>query len=253
MREHDNARIRVTQFGDVGRRKALMHFAVAFPGDDLHMRLGGDVVGQIFVGKHDHAIGAEGLDDGPGITGRAANIGFRLHGGGCVDIGDDGDAAITLAQQAHVGRRDRIGQRATGLEIWKQDRLFRVQQFGGLRHELHTGENDRLCLGLGRFAGERQAVADDVGDAMEDFGRLIIVRENDGVASALQIENGGNVSLGERRLARGRRERSMNARLAFVEVSASIGRTRCLARVWRCCLGREQAVELRSSVKPDLS
>ena len=49
-----------------------------------------------------------------------------------------------------------------------------------------------------RLARQRQAVADDVGDAVEDLRRLVVVRQDDGVALALQLEDGGDV-VGERR------------------------------------------------------
>ena len=45
-----------------------------------------------------------------------------------------------------------------------------------------------MTLGVdpGRLARERQAVADDVRDAMEDFRRHVVVREDHRVASLLQ-------------------------------------------------------------------
>jgi hypothetical protein len=48
---------------------------------------------------------------------------------------------------------------------------------------------DHLGVGFHRLACQRQAVPDDIGDAMEDLGRLVVVREYDGVAVALEIEN----------------------------------------------------------------
>jgi hypothetical protein len=39
---------------------------------------------------------------------------------------------------------------------------------------------------LGGLARELQRVADDVGDAVEDLRRLVVVREDDGVALLLQ-------------------------------------------------------------------
>ena len=41
-----------------------------------------------------------------------------------------------------------------------------------------------------------EAVADDVGDAVEDLRRLIVVRQDDGVAPSLEFEDGVDV-LGE--------------------------------------------------------
>ena len=46
---------------DIGRREALMHLAMAFPGDDLDVGLGGDILRQIFVRQHDDRSDAERL------------------------------------------------------------------------------------------------------------------------------------------------------------------------------------------------
>ena len=46
---------------------------------------------------------------------------------------------------------------------------------------------------LGGLAGELQRVADHVGDAMEDLRRHVVVRQDDGVARALQIVDGLDV------------------------------------------------------------
>ena len=49
-----------------------------------------------------------------------------------------------------------------------------------------------------RHAGEGERVADDVGDAVEDLGRLVIVRQDDGVTLPLQPQDRVDV-LGEGR------------------------------------------------------
>ena len=51
---------------------------------------------------------------------------------------------------------------------------------------MHAGEHDHVGLGFHRHPRQRQAVADQVGDAMEDFRRLVIMRENDRIAAPLQ-------------------------------------------------------------------
>ena len=67
--------------------------------------------------------------------------------------------------------------------------LLGVEQLRRLGHEMDAGEHDHRGIRPHRLARQRQAVADDVGDAMEDLRRLIVVREDDGVALALQGEN----------------------------------------------------------------
>ena len=61
---------------------------------------------------------------------------------------------------------------------------------------MHAGEHDDVGVDLGGFARQQQAVADDVGDAVEDFRRLVVVRQDDGVAASLEFEDGVDV-LGE--------------------------------------------------------
>ena len=167
-------------------REALMHFAMAGPGDDLDVGLGGDVLREIFVRQHDDARHAERFDDLARIARGAADVGFRLHRGRGVDIGDDRHAGIALAQQPHVLGRDRVGERTAGAHVRDQHGLLRIEQLRRLGHEMDAGEHDDIGLDLGRLAGERQAVADDVGDAVEDLRRLVIMRQDHRVARLLQ-------------------------------------------------------------------
>ena len=48
-------------------------------------------------------------------------------------------------------------------------------------------------VGARRLAGQRQAVADDVADRVEDVRRLVVVRQDDRVPLALQLEDRGDV------------------------------------------------------------
>ena len=64
--------------------------------------------------------------------------------------------------------------------------LRRVQQLGGLGHEMHAGQHDHIGIHAHRLARQRQAVAHDIGDAMENFRRLVIMRQDHRVALALQ-------------------------------------------------------------------
>ena len=68
---------------------------------------------------------------------------------------------------------------------------------------MHAGQHDDIGIDCHRLAGERQAVADDVGDAVEDLRRLVVVRQDDGIALPLQIEDGVDI-IGEGRPFDGR-------------------------------------------------
>jgi hypothetical protein len=54
---------------------------------------------------------------------------------------------------------------------------------------------DDALIALGRLARERQAVANRVGDAMEDLRRLVVMREDDRVALLLEGEDRLDVGL----------------------------------------------------------
>ena len=114
-----------------------------------------------------------------------ADVGLGLHFGRRVDVRDDRRAGIALAQQPHVGAGNRFGERTAGSQIGNEHRLVRVDELRGLGHEMHAAENDDVGIGLGRFHCERQRVSDDIGDRIENFRNLIVVREYDRVAFAL--------------------------------------------------------------------
>ena len=79
------------------------------------------------------------------------------------------------------------------LEIGDQHGLFGVQQLGGLGHEMDAGQDDHLGVGLRRLARQGEAVADDVGDAVENVRRLVVVRQHDRVAFPLQPQDRGDI------------------------------------------------------------
>ena len=62
-----------------------------------------------------------------------------------------------------------------------------ARESGRLGHEVHATLDDDLLPHLRGLARKLKRVAADVGHAMKDFGRLIIMRENDGIAFLLQV------------------------------------------------------------------
>ncbi|MNZ68811.1 hypothetical protein D3C78_870870 [compost metagenome] len=66
---------------------------------------------------------------------------------------------------------------------------MRIEQLCRLGHEMHAGENDHIRFHFHRLAGKGKAVADDIGDAVEDFRCLVIMGEDDRVSLALQLED----------------------------------------------------------------
>ena len=60
---------------------------------------------------------------------------------------------------------------------------------------MDTGHDDHVRVHRLGFARQRQAVAGDVGDAVEDFRRHIIVRQDDRIALSLQAQDSLDVVL----------------------------------------------------------
>ena len=58
---------------------------------------------------------------------------------------------------------------------------------------MHARLDDDLGVGLGRLTGERERIPDEIGDAVEDFRRHVIMGEDDRVALALQRVDGGDI------------------------------------------------------------
>ena len=157
------------------------------PCNDLHLGLAGDIGGQETVGNHDHPVGAEAFHHFQRIGRGAADVHFRLHLGRGVDIGDDRNARILAAQGADVGARDRGGERTAGFGVRNQHGLVRAEDFRGLGHEMDAALHDDVGVRLAGDARELERIPDHVGDAIVDFRRLVIMRQDDGVALLFQV------------------------------------------------------------------
>ena len=94
----------------------------------------------------------------------------------------------------------------TGGEIGEQDGFFRRQDRRRFRHEMNAAEDDDVGLRLRGFTREPERVADEVRDVL-DLGALVVVRENDGVATLRQrfdiaLQLGDDFGRGDLRTAR---------------------------------------------------
>jgi hypothetical protein len=67
---------------------------------------------------------------------------------------------------------------------------------------VHAALHDDVGLHLGGFDRELQRVANDVGDAVEDLRRLVIMRQDDRVAGLLQLVDRFDIGRHERPLDR---------------------------------------------------
>ena len=68
---------------------------------------------------------------------------------------------------------------------------------------MHAALDDDVGIDLGRLARELERIADEIGDAVVDFRRLVVVRQDDGVALLLERVDRLDVGREERPFDRG--------------------------------------------------
>ena len=164
------------------------------------------VPAEVLVGEEQHALAAlerprehrlrirRGADDAAVLTAEALERRRRVH----VGHGDDGNAAVgiglgaverlellpALLHRVDVGH---VGHRAAGGEVRQDDGLLGPgEQVGGLGHEVHAAEDDRLGVGLRlRRVGELERVAHEVGVGDDLVALVEVPEDDDAVAEGL--------------------------------------------------------------------
>ncbi len=184
------------------------------------LRLRRDVFRQILVGQEDHGVGVEALDHLHRVRRGAADVDLRLHLGRGVDIGDHRHAREFLAQQPHVLAGDGGGERAAGAQVRDQHGLVGIEDLRGLGHEVHAALHDDVGVDLRRLARELERIADEVGDAVVDFRRLVVVRQDDGVA--LLLERVDRLHIGREERPLDRRDHGLDALVEMRGLAADL-------------------------------
>ena len=95
-------------------------------------------------------------------------------------------AAELLVSAAVIG----LGQRAAGRLVGEQHRPGRVEDLGGLGHEVDAAHRDDLGVGAGGLPRQSERVADEVGHVLH-LGHLVVMSQDDGVALAGQLAHLG--------------------------------------------------------------
>ena len=144
------ARVRGARGFDVGRADAGVDVALAVPDVHAPAELLLDVGAEPHVGaEQDLGVRAVRLvdvaHDVDGVGRGAAVVGQRLDLGGRVDVHHDDALRVLRAPVGELLGVDRGGQRAAGVEVGDQHGLLGAQDRGGLGHEVHAAEDDRLA------------------------------------------------------------------------------------------------------------
>jgi hypothetical protein len=171
-------------------RKGLMHDAGALP--DLHVlaaRLLFDVVAQVAVGEEKNRLfGRNRIDDLNGVARGAEDVRLGLHFDGSIDVTDDDVVGILALEFAYRLDRATHDKTAAGVLVRHDYNPRRIQHFGRLRHEPNTAERNDIAFGFTGFACQLETVADHVRKFL-DLGVLVVVRQQNGTAVALELEN----------------------------------------------------------------
>ena len=129
-------------------------------------------------------------DDSLGVAGGTDDVAQRLHRRAAVDVADDEVIGVRPDELLERRRRAAVGERTARGKVRQQHELVRVEDLGGLRHEVDAAEHDDVRVGARGRLRERQAVADDVGDVL-DVGLLVEVGQDDGVQLAFEARDPG--------------------------------------------------------------
>ena len=159
--------------------EALVHLTRALPQDDLDVRLGRDPTAEVLI--------RAGRSRGP--TPSDSTTWTALP-----DVQQMSDSALTSAEVFTYVTTGTPGYRSfrsrtsapviasaseqPAFMIGNKDGLLLVHDLRRLGHEVHTGHDDDFGLRLRGHTGQGERVALEVGDAVEDVRRHVVMRQN---------------------------------------------------------------------------
>src|SRR5579875_393306 len=86
---------------------------------------------------------------------------------------------------AELLRGDRLGERASGIDIGNEHCSVLSENRSGLGHEMHAAEDDDLMLAGGSLTRERKGVTGAICHIL-DLRALVVVGKDEGIALARQ-------------------------------------------------------------------
>ena len=120
-----------------------------------------------------------------GARRRDDDVAERFHRRRAVDVGERDMIGMGSSKGRELVRRTAVLEAATGVHVGQDYRLLGRQDLRRLGHEADAAKGDHLGIRLSGLARQIETVADEVREVL-DFGLLVIMREDYGVALALQ-------------------------------------------------------------------
>ena len=170
------------------RRKSSVHDASALP--DLHVLAPGlllHVIAQIQIRQEHHRpLRRNRIHDLHRIARSAQNVALGFHFDRRIDVGNHRVIRIRALPGPQILHRTAIHQAAPGVLIRHHHDALRIQHLGRLRHEPDAAKRDHVAREIPGLASQFQAIADGIGQLL-NLGVLVMMRQNDGLAAALQL------------------------------------------------------------------
>ena len=150
-------RVADPELGQALCTELLVDDAGARPDDQIvATRLLAGEASKMAVRGEDHGLPIELPEHLHGIRGGADDVAQRLHLRRAVDVGDHLGTGVLLDESLELIGRAAVGQRAARLEIRHHHLAGRIQDLGGLGHEVDPAEDDHVLLDPGGRLGEGQ-------------------------------------------------------------------------------------------------
>ena len=187
--QHGRGRVLGHQLQELGFAERLVHDADARPQQHLAPEFAVQPAAKMAVGAEDDRLVARDLVQDRLGRGRGDDdVAERLHLRRTIDVGERDVVGMLGAEGGEAVGWAAVLQAAAGVHVGQDHSLVRREDLSRLRHEAHTAEGDDLRVGVRCLPAQVQAVADEVREVLQ-HRRLVIMRQDDGVALALQPDD----------------------------------------------------------------
>ena len=138
----------------------VVHHAHSVPQNHVAAGYAVDISAEVFVGGEDYfLVLGQGIDKFFGVTRSAYQIGQGFNLRRAVDVGNNHVVGVLGFELGKILGLARFGQRAACLHVGQNHFFRRVEDFGGLGHEMNAAENNYVAVHIQGFLGKGQTIA----------------------------------------------------------------------------------------------